>query len=412
MVDNAARVRGSLSLLLDPTFGWFFASKTTSVTGMWIHNIVAAMLAFDLSGSALTVGLVSVAQFGPQLLLAPLSGALADRLDRRRQTIAGQLIVVLGAGSLAVWLATVGIEGMPGAWPVVGAAFIVGLGFVISGPAQNALIPALVSPNELPVAISLNAIPPTVARAIGPAIGASVTIAFGPAVAFGITAVAVLTGAMLLLLLRISTQPLDHDGNDRRVRAAFVHLRADGGVLLLLVGVTAIGVGADPVITLSPSLSAEFAGDTSLVGQFAASFGVGAVAAFLVLRRVQGKWGLAVTAMVGLVMMTSGMGAAALAPTPWVVVASFATAGIGMTLAMTSLTTQLQARSPEHLRGRIMALWALAFFGSRPVAAAINGGIADMVSVTMALLVVAGILSGAAWLCRPTLMGRHPAPAG
>jgi hypothetical protein len=72
-------------LLVDPSFGPFFWTQMLSTIGIWVSNITAAILVFDLTGSALLVGLVSVAQFAPQVALGPWSGALADRGDRRRQ---------------------------------------------------------------------------------------------------------------------------------------------------------------------------------------------------------------------------------------------------------------------------------------------------------------------------------------
>ena len=82
--DRADRkVRGSYQLMFDPLFGPLFWGKLVSSSGIWIHNIVAAIVAYDLTGSALVVGLVSVVQFAPQLLFAPLSGKMADRGNPR-----------------------------------------------------------------------------------------------------------------------------------------------------------------------------------------------------------------------------------------------------------------------------------------------------------------------------------------
>ena len=72
-----------------------------------------------------------------------------------------------------------------------------------------------------------------------------------------------------------------------------------------------------------------------------------------------------------------------------------------MTTAITSLSAQLQQRLPDELRGRIMALWSMAYLGSRPLAAALDGAVADAVSVSAALLLVVSLLLGAAWLCSP-----------
>jgi MFS family permease len=402
--------RGSLRLLVDPVFAPFFAGKLVSTAGIWIHNIVAAILAYQLSGSAFVVGLVSVAQFGPQLLFAPLTGAMADRGDRLRQVVLGRLIAAAGSGGLALWLVLVGVDGLPGAWPVVLAALIVGIGFVIGGPAMHALIPALVRPGELAAAIALNSVPFTIARAGGPAVGALVATAAGPAPAFAIAAATNVLFALILWPLPIRSRADNGGGTDRRVRAGIRYLREDRGIILLLLGVAAIGVGADPVITLTPSLSASFGEGSTLVGAFAASFGVGAGLAFLVLGLLRRWLGLPRLATLGLISLAIGIGAAGLSPTPMLAILALTVGGAGMTMSLTGLSTLLQQRLPDDLRGRVMALWSVAFLGSRPIAAAVNGAVSDATAPVVAFCMVAGIVGLAAWLVRPARLAARPAP--
>jgi MFS family permease len=403
--------RGSFRLLADPIFGPFFVGKLLSTAGIWIHNVVAAILAFELSGSAFVVGLVSVAQFGPQLIFAPLSGAMADRGDRRRQVVLGRVIAAAGSGGLALWIAVVGVDGLPGAWPVVAAALVVGIGFVVGGPAMNALIPALVRPNELAGAVALNSVPFTIARAGGPAIGAVVAASAGPATAFAIAAATNLLFVAILVPLRVRSRA-ETSGGDRRVRAGLAYLRQDRAILLLLVGVGAIGIGADPVITLTPSLSAGFGQGSTLVGVFASSFGVGAGAAFLILGTLRRRIGLPRLGTLGLVLLAAGTAATGLAPTPAIAIGALLVGGAGMTMSLTSLSTQLQQRLPDELRGRVMALWSVAFLGSRPVAAAVNGAVADALTPLVALLCVAAVVGVAAIWCRPARLAARPTPAG
>jgi MFS family permease len=406
--DVAATPRGSLGLLVDPVFGPFFAGKLLSTAGIWIHNIVAAILAFQLTRSAFVVGLVSVAQFAPQLLFAPLSGAMADRGDRRKQLVLGRLIAAAGSGGLASWIALVGVDGLPGAAPVVGAALVVGIGFVVGGPAMHALLPTLVRPGELAAAIALNSVPFTVARAGGPALGALVAASAGPEFAFAIAAAANLAFAGVMVWLPIGGRPVQEPGADRSARAGLRHLKVDPTLVLLLVGVGAIGIGADPAITLTPPLSDGFGRGSELVGVFASSFGVGAGLAFLVLSRARRLLGLPRLGTVGLALLAMGMLALTVTPVPSLAVLAFGTGGAGMTFSLTSLSTQMQERLPDGLRGRVMALWSVAFLGSRPFAAAVNGAIADAWSVEAALVVVAALLLVAAWLCRPGRLAPSP----
>jgi MFS family permease len=400
--------RGSLKLLADPIFGPFFAGKLLSVSGIWIHNVVAAILAFQLTGSALVVGLVSVAQFAPQVLFAPLSGAIADRGDRRKQLVIGRLIVAAGSGSLAVWVALVGVNGLPGAAPVVAAALVVGIGFVVGGPAMHAMLPTLVRPNELAAAVALNSVPFTVARAGGPAVGALVAAYAGPAVAFAIAAVANLAFAVVMASLPIRGRTVQDPSADGSVRAGLRHLRVDPTLVLLLTGVAAVGVGADPAITLTPSLSAGLGRGSQLVGVLASSFGLGAGIALVGLTLMRRWLGLRRLGALGLTVLATGMLALMSASGVGLAILAFGVAGVGFTFALTSLSTQIQERLPDALRGRVMALWSLAFLGSRPFAAAVNGTIADTWSVEAALLTVAIVLLVAAWLCRPSRLA--PAP--
>ncbi len=402
--------RGSFRLLVDPVFGPFFVGKLLSTAGIWVHNIVAAILAFELSGSAFVVGLVSVMQFGPQLVFAPLSGAMADRGDRRKQVILGRLIAASGSGGLALWIALVGVDGLPGAWPVVATALVVGIGFVVGGPAMNAMIPALVRPGELATAVALNSVPFTIARAGGPAVGAVVAASAGPATAFAIAALTNLLFVALLWPLSFRSRAEGDGKGDMRVRAGLAHVARDPGIVLLLIGVAAIGLGADPVITLTPSVAADFGAGSELVGILASSFGVGAGLAFVILSVLRRHLGLPRLGTLGLVLLALGTGAVGVSPTPALAVAAFVVGGAGLTMSLTSLSTQLQERVPDVLRGRVMALWSVAFLGSRPIAAATNGAVADALTPATAFLGVATLVLLAAWWTRPGRLAARPAP--
>lgn len=160
----------------------------------------------------------------------------------------------------------------------------------------------------------------------------------------------------------------------------------------------AIGIGSDPAITLAPSLSTKFTGDASSAGAIASAFGVGAGLGFLAIPLIRRIIRLNHQGLAGLLLMAGGFSALIVANEFLAALVAFLAAGLGMTLSLTSLSAQLQLRIPDELRGRIMALWGVAFIGSRPLAAAVNGAVADLGSASMALVLVVFTLICAALL--------------
>lgn len=403
--------RPSLRLALDPTFGRYFVGRLSSTFGVWIHNVVAAIVVYRLTGSAALVGLVSVLQFGPQLLLSPFTGALADRGGQIRQVFIGRVVVAAGSILLALWLAVVGEE-FGGATPVLVAAVVVGTGFVIGGPAMNSMIPHLVRPSELASAVSLNTIPITVGRAVGPAIGTLIATSLGAAPAFAVAGLGNVVFAWLLTRLPKDLEPAPPPRTklSSELLAGFRHLGADRGTLLILLGVTAVGIGADPPITLSPPLADELGRGDETVGAIVTAFGVGSGLIFLGLGQLRRLVGVKQLAVIGVAAEGLGLILAGLRYDANLVLAGFVLSGAGMTMGLTALGALLHERLPDRVRGRVMALWGMAFLGSRPVAAAVDGLIADLLTARIALLIVGTAVTGLAVLV--TQVGpTGPAPA-
>src|SRR5690606_30274134 len=117
----------------------------------------------------------------------------------------------------------------------------------------------------------------------------------------------------------------------------------------------------------------ELGGGASLVGTLSAVFGVGAAVGMTALALLRGRIGSAVVSSIGMAALAAGSAILAVAMEPWVALTGFAVSGFGFGCAMTGLSTVVQERAPEELRGRIMALWLVGFLGSRPIAAAVLG---------------------------------------
>ncbi|MCC5949143.1 MAG: MFS transporter [Nitriliruptoraceae bacterium] len=399
---GAAFPRSSLQLLLDRTYGPYFGGRLLWATGVWVYTVAAAIVVFDLTRSTLFVGLVSVAHFLPQMLLSPWSGAQADRGDRRKQVVVGRVISGSASSALVLWILTIGLEGTAGAFAIVVAALLTGIGDALGAPAAHALVPAMVRRNELPAAVALDSVPFTAARAIGPALGALLIVTLGPLAAFGFSAFASFSFAVIVLLLRIRKVVTPPGAHDRSVSAGLRYVRSTPALGALLLGVATIGLGVDPVVTLTPAIADGLGGGERLVGWLAATFGVGAGLGFLLLGAIRRWLGIARQGSIGLATIAVGLGLLAASMTPAAAVISLTVAGIGYTVALTALTTRIQQLVDESMRGRVMALWAVAFLGSRPVAAALNGVVADTLAPVVAVLVTAVFVVVGAVLVRPS----------
>jgi MFS family permease len=404
------RPRGALGLMFDPVFGTLFWGKMFAVVAVWTHGIVAAIVMYDATRSALMVGLVGVVQFGPQLILSPTSGKWADTGNPARQILLGRVLCVVGSGSAALWLfIDPGLQGMSAAIPVLSGSLLVGFGFVVGGPAMQSIVPNLIREGELSTAMALNSMPMTAGRIIGPAAGAYLAAHFGSAAGFAVSAGLHLVFAIFLVVVRFPSPPPRRSGADYRVRTAVKYVWRDRPLLLALIAVTTVGIASDPSITLTPSMADELGGGTRLVGILSAAFGIGAAVGMIALALMRGRTASSRVSSIGLFGMAAGCVVLAAATVPALAVFGFAIAGLGFGWAMTGLATVVQERAPQELRGRIMALWLVGFVGSRPIAAAVLGGTADLVSVQAAFAVAAVLCAVVTVLCRPTnLVGPLP----
>jgi MFS family permease len=360
-------------------FGPYFLGNALSASGTWFQNLAASLLIYRLTGSAFLLGVLNFAQFIPVLALAPWAGNAADRYDRR------QLLLVSQSAAVAL-SATLGLLAFADlATPAVVIAFALGLGVVsaFAAPAQQALVASLVSPRDLGSAVALNSMTFNIARALGPALAAGAIAAFGIPTAFLINAGSYLVFVVALLLLRPRPQRRERHA---RLRDSLAILRAQPRLVWLLLVVMAAGFGSDPVNTLAPAFAEEFGRPDTFAGVIIGVFGAGAVTAALLFAGREGSRRLTAAT---LALLAGGMIAVCLSPILAVAIPFLFLAGVGYLSSNARATTQLQLDVEESQRGRIMALWSVAFLGLRPFASLLDGALAGAFGVRVAGVVLA-----------------------
>jgi MFS family permease len=339
-----------------------------------MQTVALGWLVLELTGSGTALGTVVAAQFLPILLLGPYGGLLADRMDKRRLLMATQ--AVLGATALA--LGVLVVTGTVELWMVVAVAVVFGLVTACDNPTRQAFSLEMVGPERLRNAVSLHSTMVNVARAVGPAVAGLVIAAAGTGICFLVNAgsyaaVLVALWTMDTAALRPATPAVREPG---QVREGLRYVRRTPQLLVPLIMIALIGTLAYEFQVVLPLLATgPFGGDAATYGVLTSAMGAGAIASGLVIA-VSGRTGLrpltAAAAVFGGAML-----AVAVSPTlPVAVLALAATGAASITFLATGNST-LQLASEPRFRGRVMALWTVAFLGSTPIGAPVVGAISE-----------------------------------
>ena len=388
------------------TFGPYFFGNALSASGTWFQNLAAALLVYRQTHSALLLGVLNFAQFIPILVLAPWAGSTSDRWNRRTLLLVSQSVAIVLSGGLGL---LAHLELAP-TEVVIADAVALGVVSAFSAPAQQALIATLVNEPDVPTAVALNSMTFNLARAVGPATAAVAVEYLGIPAAFGLNAASYLLFVGALLLVGPQPQELA-DRSVGHVRASLDILRRRPQLVVFLLIVAAVGFASDPVNTLAPAWAQAFGRKDTVAGYIIGAFGAGAVTAGFV---VAGRVGGSRRRMFSTLLLLGG-GMVAVAVTPWLPLALplLFVAGVGYLASNTHATSRLQLGVEPWERGRIMALWSVAFLGLRPFASIVDGAIAGAFGVRVAgILLALPALACAGWMVvRARTRGWGPARA-
>jgi predicted MFS family arabinose efflux permease len=236
-----------------------------------------------------------------------------------------------------------------------------------------ALMPSLVERRDLGTAVGLNSMTWNLARVAGPALAALSVQGLGIPASFAVNAASYL--ALVVGVLMVHPRPVPRGGSSGALAGGVRLLRANPRLLVFLGIVAVVGFASDPINTLAPAFAHAFGHRDTWAGLIIGVFGAGAVTtAFLVSGRNAGSNRRAV---VTLTMLAGCLAAFSVLPhLTWAVPVLFL-GGVGYLASNTSATVQLQLSVDEHERGRVMALWNVAFLGLRPFASLTDGAIAS-----------------------------------
>jgi MFS family permease len=375
---------GVFSSLSSRNYRLFFFGQLVSICGTWMQTVAQSFLVLDLTGSGTELGLATAARFLPIFLFGPWGGLVADRLDKRRilfvtQTLSGLLALAFGllVGTHAIRM-----------WMVFLLALALGFVNVFDNPARQSMISELVPPELVRNAVTLNSVTVNMARVFGAAAGGVIASALGLALCFDLNAISF--GAVVLSLALMSADQMLRGKRQQRergqIRAGLDYVRTEPELLVPLLMVAIIGTLAwEFQISLPLVASRTFHGGVGTYGAMTSVMGAGAVAGGLITasRNSIRRRGLAISAIGWGIAIT----AAALAPNMLVEYIAMVFVGYGSISFNSLAKTVLQLSSSAAMRGRVMALWAVAWLGSTPVGGPIVGWVGEELGARWSLII-------------------------
>ncbi|HVY34768.1 MAG TPA: MFS transporter [Caulobacteraceae bacterium] len=357
-----------------------------SNVGTWMQRTAQDWLVLTqlTHNNATDLGIVMALQFGPQVLLLPITGYTVDRLDTRKILIATQSSM----GALALGLGLLTVTGLVQIWHVYVFAFLLGCVGAFDSPARQVFVSELVGQEHLSNAVGLNSTSFNSARMLGPAIAGILIAVVGTGWLFLINAVSFLAVLSSLCLMRVhELHRSDHPAPNRSGLLegfGYVWRRPEHrAVLLMLFLIGTFGVNFPIFIsTMSVRVFHKGAGEFGLLTSMMA---VGSVSgAFLAARRAKSRIGVLI---VGATLFGAGLGLGALMPDYWLFGLTLALVGVAAQTFTTSSTSLLQLSTDPAMRGRVMASMLAIALGGTPIGAPIVGWVADRFGPRWALCV-------------------------
>lgn len=367
-------LRTTFSSLRLRNYRLYFIGQGISLSGTWMQTVAQSWLVLELTHSGALLGLVSALQFLPVFALAPYGGLLADRFSKRRIL----LITQSASAMLAIALGTLVATGAIRVWMVFVFAFCLGVINAIDNPTRQSFVHELVGPRQLKNAVTLNSLEINMSRVVGPAIAGILIAKVGLAPCFLFNGFSFMATLVCLVLMTAADL---HRGT--RVEAAkgqllegFRYVRNTPVIVVVLIMMSIVGMLTYEFPVTLPLLARyTFHGSADSYALLTSSMGAGAVLGGLAIagRRRATVAGLTVASLL------FGLSVLLVALAPGLVWAAAGMVVVGaFSIAFTSLSnTILQLEAAAEMRGRVMALWTVAFLGSTLIGAPVVGWVSQ-----------------------------------
>jgi len=371
----------------------------TSSIGTWMQSVAQSWLVYEMSKN--NPRFLAIDQFLGQIpivVLALLSGVVADRRSRRHILLTSQYIQMTCAFTLAALYVT----GVLQVWMVWCLSFTVGTAQAFGGPAYSALVPSLVGKQDLPNAIALNSIQFNLARVIGPTLGGLALLYAGATWCFTLNGFSFLAVITTLYMIRTAFTPAkSREPMLESMKQGIRFIRERSGMQPLIVLAFVMTFMGFPLLTFMPVFAKEvYKGGSGTFTLLLVCSGLGSVCGALTIAwlgklKHQGRAMLIALCILGVLMIGFS-----LAPNlPLACVAIFLS-GAALMSVFSMVSSLVQLITPDEMRGRVMSIYNLAFRGGGPFGVLLAGSLIPKLTapVTIACAGVGMIALGVVFL--------------
>ena len=375
-------------------FRLYFAGLLISVTGTWAQTVAQEWLVYSLTNSPLALGQVAFMMAIPVWVAGPWVGVVIDRVPRRTVLLVTQIVQMVQAFALAALTFSGHVE----VWHVMILSAVQGLANAFDAPARQAFAVEMVGKEDLSNAIALNSTMFSLARFVGPAIGALILVTLGTAWAFTINGVTFLAILASLLMMRLGKPLLSQTGQSPLGDLLDgMHFIGQHRTIIALMAIAlAVGLLGSSFNTLTAVLAQEVLGKGEFeFGMLKTAIGLGSVGgalgvAYLSSRRGRGCWLILLNVIFPLSL--AALAGASLLGIYELVLLSLVAVGISFIPQLSLCNMLIQTTIPDGMRGRVVGVYTLIIFGSFPLGALIGGAMADQVGAPVTIAVNAAAL--------------------
>ena len=371
---------------------WFGAFAST--VGTWMQKVAQSWLIIELTKSSLTplyLGLDDFLGQLPILLFTIIGGVIADRHDRRQLLLGSQYVQMSAAFILALLVFTDHVQ----IWHILGLSFATGIAQAFGGPAYQSLVPSLVHKRDLPNAIALNSIQFNLARVFGPLLSSTTMAAFGAAACFGLNGLSFLVVIVALMSLTVKHLPrAEQKPMLEEMKGGFTYARSEPTIIALTVLASMTTFLGLPLLTFLPVFAREvFHGDVGTYSRMMAFSGAGAVIGALVVAWLGRFRHMGLALLLVQVVFGALIAGFALSRVFWLSNLLLFGAGACLLCVFSMTASLVQLIVPDHLRGRVMSIYMVAFRGGMPLGSLASGYAATVTSAPAVLAINGGLVS-------------------